>query len=53
MKLTLTRLSVGAFALTTAFGALLVFGQPVAASVQAEDAEASSAVTLHELAGLL
>ena len=53
MKLSLTKLSVGAFALTTAFGALLVFGQPVAASVQAEDAEASSAVTLHELAGLL
>lgn len=53
MKLTLTKLSVGAFALTTAFGALLMFGQPVAASVQAEDAEASSAVTLHELAGLL
>jgi len=53
MKLTLTKLSVGAFALTTAFGALLVFGQPVPAPVRAEDAVRSCAVTLHGLAGLL
>lgn len=53
MKLSLTKLSAGAFALTTAFGALLMFGQPAVAVVQAEDAEASSALNLHDLAGLL
>lgn len=53
MKLSLTKLSVGAFALTTAFGALMVFSQPVAALIQAEDTEASATATLDELSGLL
>lgn len=53
MKLSLTKLTVGAFALTTAFGALMVFSQPVAALIQAEDTEASATATLDELSGLL
>lgn len=53
MKFTLVRLSVGAFALTTAFGALLVFSQPVAALGQAEESGSAANATLHDLAGLL
>lgn len=53
MKFALVKLSVGAFALTTAFGALLVFSQPVAALGQAEKSGPAADATLHELAGLL